>query len=92
MLWEPPRGQAPEALGELVGSRRADVLLALDQARSTAELARRLDVPNSSVSQHLRFLRRSGLVDGHRVGRMVLYMRSPLGDQLAGQSEQGGGS
>jgi DNA-binding transcriptional ArsR family regulator len=35
------------------------------------------------VSQHLAVLRDSGLVNGHRVGRVVLYARSPTGDYLA---------
>ena len=29
-------------------------------------------------------LRAAGLVQGHRVGRVVLYLRSPAGDTLVG--------
>jgi hypothetical protein len=85
-LWEPVRSAAPEALGALIGPRRASVLAALDSPRSTTELARDLDLSPGSVSQHLSVLRAAGLVDAHRVGRSVLYVRSPTGDTLAGGS------
>jgi DNA-binding transcriptional ArsR family regulator len=82
MLWEPSDAAAPEALAALLGGRRAAILLALDQPRSTAELARLLHVPDSSVSQHLAVLREASLLTGHRVGRVVLYMRSAAGEGL----------
>lgn len=83
-LWEPGRPAAPEALTALIGRVRASVLLALDSPRSTTDLARSLDVSAGGVSQHLGVLRKAGLVDGHRVGRNVLYLRSPAGDALVG--------
>jgi hypothetical protein len=83
-LWEPGQTAAPEALAQLLGRRRAAVLAALHAPRSTTELARSLGLSPGSVSQHLAVLRDAGLVNGHRVGRMVLYMRSPTGDSLAG--------
>jgi DNA-binding transcriptional ArsR family regulator len=82
MLWEPSEVPLPEALAALLGRRRGAILLSLDQPRSTAELARRLEVSDSSVSQHLAVLSRAGLVSGHRVGRVVLYLRSATGDAL----------
>jgi DNA-binding transcriptional ArsR family regulator len=82
MLWEP--GQpAPDALAALLGRRRASVLAALEVPRSTTELARALELAPASVSQHLAVLSDAGLVNGHRVGRAVLYARSPAGDLLA---------
>ena len=84
-LWEPDQGAPPEALRSLLGARRASVLRALDAPRPTIELARRLGVSPGSVSQHLRVLHAAGLVTGHRVGRKVLYLRTGLGDQLAGR-------
>lgn len=81
-LWEPGRPRSPEALTALVGRLRGAVLLALDRPRSTTDLARALGVSAGGVSQHLTILRDSGLVHRHRVGRIVLYMRSPAGDDL----------
>ena len=52
--------------------------------RSTTDLARALGVSAGGVSQHLGVLRAAGLVHGHRVGRSVLYLRSPVGDGLVG--------
>jgi hypothetical protein len=83
-LWDTGRAAAPDALGALLGKVRAGVLMALDRPRSTTDLARALGVSAGGVSQHLSVLREAGLVHGHRVGRMVLYLRSPAGDGLVG--------
>jgi Family of unknown function (DUF5937)/Helix-turn-helix domain len=83
-LWEPQRPAAPQALAGVLGRVRAGVLTALDSPRSTTELARSLGVTPGGVSQHLGALRAAGLVQGHRVGRVVLYLRSPAGDTLVG--------
>ncbi len=83
-LWEPGRAAPPDALGALLGRLRAGVLMALDRPRSTTDLARALGVSAGGVSQHLSILRAAGLVHGHRVGRVVLYLRSPAGDGLVG--------
>jgi len=82
-LWEPGQSAAPEALAQLLGRRRAAVLSALGAPLSTTELARSLGLSAASVSQHLAVLRDAGLVNGHRVGRVVLYTRSPTGESLA---------
>ena len=83
-LWETGRPAAPDALGALLGKVRAAVLMALDRPRSTTDLAGALGVSAGGVSQHLGVLRAAGLVHGHRVGRVVLYLRSPAGDGLVG--------
>jgi hypothetical protein len=83
-LWETDRAAAPDALGALLGKVRAAVLMALDHPRSTTDLARALGISAGGVSQHLGILRAAGLVHGHRVGRVVLYLRSPAGDGLVG--------
>jgi DNA-binding transcriptional ArsR family regulator len=62
------------------------VLAGLHSPRSTTELARALDLSPGSVSQHLSVLRDAGLVNAHRVRRVVLYMRSPTGDALVQES------
>ena len=86
-LWEQRRQPGRGPLKALLGPNRAAVLEALDQPASTTDLAARLSLSPGGVSQHLGVLRRSGLVHGHRVGRVVLYMRSALGDQLLDPGE-----
>ncbi|MGW1873749.1 ArsR/SmtB family transcription factor [Streptomyces sp. NPDC001975] len=54
----------------------------LAQPAGTTELAQRLGVSPGTVSQHLGVLHRAGLVTRARHGHLVLYLRSPLGDQL----------
>ncbi|MEU8341631.1 DUF5937 family protein [Spirillospora sp. NPDC048832] len=95
MLSYPPRGVATlwetgwpdepraDALAALIGRRRADLLAALARPAATTDLARRLGVTAGAVSQHLGVLRACGLVTGHRMGRRVLYVRTPAGDALA---------
>jgi DNA-binding transcriptional ArsR family regulator len=83
-LWDQAGPAIPEALAALLGRRRAGILTALDAPRSTTDLARKLDAPASGISQHLAVLRDAGLVSAHRVGRVVLYLRSPLGEALIG--------
>ncbi|MBE1535105.1 ArsR/SmtB family transcription factor [Actinomadura algeriensis] len=86
-LWETRRPAGPDgaaaALAALLGRRRAGLLLALGSPASTTELAGRLGVTPAAVSQHLGVLRGCGLVTGHRLGRRVLYSRTPAGDALA---------
>lgn len=83
-LWssEPPVDTA--ALGSLIGAPRARLLGLLAEPLATVEIARRLRVTPSAVSQHLRVLHTTGLVTRARAGRQVLYARSALGDQLIG--------
>jgi DNA-binding transcriptional ArsR family regulator len=90
MLWEPARPVAAEALGALLGRVRAGVLTALDRPRSTTDLAGTLGLSAGGVSQHLGVLRKAGLVHGHRVGRVVLYLRSPAGDGLVAAATSDG--
>jgi DNA-binding transcriptional ArsR family regulator len=82
MLWSPERPASPHALARLLGRNRAAILAALDQPRSTSELARVLELTAGGVSQHLAVLRAAGLVSSRRVQRAVLYLRSPEGDAL----------
>jgi DNA-binding transcriptional ArsR family regulator len=82
MLWAPPPPADPGALVSLLGSTRVRLLALLREPLPTIELARRLRVTPSAVSQHLRVLRATGLVSSARDGRKVLYRRSSLGDDL----------
>ncbi|MFH8887727.1 ArsR family transcriptional regulator [Streptomyces sp. NPDC017949] len=85
-LW----GSAPvvtaPALAALLGAPRARLLGLLEEPLPTVEIARRLKVTPSAVSQHLRVLHATGLVTRARDGRHVLYRRSPLGDRLTGHA------
>ena len=78
-LWEPAE-QAPGALADLLGRRRAAILTALPA--TTQELARAHAASAAGVSEHLAVLRRAGLVSGHRDGRAVRYARTAAGDAL----------
>ncbi|MQS15315.1 helix-turn-helix transcriptional regulator [Streptomyces kaniharaensis] len=90
----PARGQAgmtgasapvpPQALEALLGAPKARLLALLAEPASTTDLAYRLGVTPSAVSQHLSVLAATGLVTRARHGRSVLYRRSPLGDELTG--------
>lgn len=82
-LWAPVSERDLGALTDLLGRPRARVLQMLDEPLPTVELARRLEVTPSAVSQHLKVLRATGLVAGARDRRQVLYRRTALGDQLS---------
>jgi len=79
-----------EALGELLGRRRAGILVALRDEATTTELARRLAASPAGVSEHLGVLRRAGLVRARRDGRAVLYSRTAAGDVLTAPSSSPG--
>ncbi|GII00400.1 ArsR/SmtB family transcription factor [Planobispora takensis] len=83
-LWEPAPVADAAALVSLLGAPRARLLGLLAEPTPTVELARRLRVTPSAVSQHLRVLHATGLVSRARDGRRVLYRLSPLGEELTG--------
>jgi DNA-binding transcriptional ArsR family regulator len=78
-LWtnEPPT--AGRSLELLLGKGRAEVLLSLDPPSSTLEIAQRLKLVPSGVSEHLGVLRQAGLVESQRRGRFVYYRLSQTG-------------
>ncbi|MFE6719054.1 ArsR/SmtB family transcription factor [Streptomyces albidoflavus] len=94
-VWYPARGLAtvwhhrtpapPSEVAELLGRTRARVLSALTDPAGTTDLAKLLEVSPATVSQHLGVLHRAGLVTRARQGHLVLYLCSPLGDQLLGR-------
>ena len=67
------------ALRRLLGSTRARLLKHLATPTTTSQLADQFRVSPSAVSQHLSWLRRSGLVAPQRRGRSVYYELSPIG-------------
>jgi hypothetical protein len=89
LLWEGGQPAPTHALASVLGRGRAAVLLSLDAPRSTADVARRLDITPGGASQHLSTLKAAGLVSSNRHGRSVLYARSPLADELVSASNGG---
>ena len=81
-LWEPPPRQVPDGLAGALGRSRARLLSELDIPLSTTDLASRTGLTAGAVSQHLTALRGAGLVVGHRVGRVVLYARTGVAEDL----------
>ena len=81
-LWSgtlPPAHAATEAL---MGKGRARIFVQLEIPATTHELAGRLRLAPSSVSQHLSALKQAGLIDPRRRGRAVYYALSERGRQL----------
>lgn len=72
----------PESLAALIGSTRAWVLGAIDEGCTTSELARRVGVNTSSISQHTTVLREARLIRTTRIGKSVLHTLTPLGESL----------
>ncbi|WP_033220629.1 ArsR/SmtB family transcription factor [Kitasatospora phosalacinea] len=70
------------ALARLLGGGRAQILRNLETPATTSELALLLAQSVGTVGGHLAILRDTGLVERTRVGRRVLYHRTPLGDRL----------
>lgn len=91
VLCYPARGRArlwsaaspvDEHLAALLGATRAALLAELGAPATTTQLALRLNLTAGGASQHLKVLYNSGLVRRTRAGRVVLYERSELGDEL----------
>ncbi|MGY0466184.1 DUF5937 family protein [Kitasatospora sp. cg17-2] len=89
LLWERPRPSA-EGLSAVLGRTRAALLDALAEPLSTPELADRLGVSPSAVSQHLGALRGAGLVSTRRTGRTALHLRTVSGTALTSTAGEAG--
>ncbi|MDT0341801.1 ArsR/SmtB family transcription factor [Streptomyces litchfieldiae] len=77
-----PEGAPPPALRALLGGTRAAILTELAAPRSTTQLVALTGFGLGSVGGHLKVLRDAGLVTRRRSGRLVLYYRTRLGDEL----------
>ncbi|MGW0821977.1 helix-turn-helix domain-containing protein [Streptomyces sp. NPDC002845] len=83
----------PAALGALLGHTRARVLALLDSPMSTTQLVALTGQGLGSVGRHLKVLLDARLVRRRRVGRSVLYFRTPAGEVLVtAQEGRGHGS
>lgn len=81
-LWHPELPEATEGLEHLLGTSRARLLKQLAAPATPGELAQRLHVTPSAVSQQLGWLREAGLVLTIRRGRSRSYELSHVGHAL----------
>lgn len=81
------RAVAGPALARLVGAARANVLRQAAAPKTTTGIAKVLALSSATVSFHLRALLEAGLVERKRVGRLVLYTQTPLGEALVNASD-----
>ncbi|MGW6614537.1 winged helix-turn-helix domain-containing protein [Streptomyces erythrochromogenes] len=81
-LWYGEDGEP--ALRALLGRTRADILDSLREARSTGEVAGRLNISSPSASKHLTILRRAGFITTRRRRNSALHSLTPLGEAILG--------
>ncbi|MFJ3928433.1 ArsR/SmtB family transcription factor [Streptomyces sp. NPDC090022] len=81
-LWQGREGES--ALRALLGRTRADVLVTLQDARSTGEIAEQLQISNPSASKHVTVLRRAGFVTTERRENSSVHLLTPLGEAILG--------
>ena len=72
-----------DPLAPLLGRSRAGLLLALATPSSTTQLAALTGATVGATGDHLKVLLDARLVARERIGRSVVYRRTPLGDALA---------
>lgn len=86
------RGHSTGASGMagVIGSTRVRLLELLDEPRPGHVLAGRLGVSAPTVSYHLARLRRGGLVEGIRLGREILYVRTAKAERLTAGAPRSG--
>jgi predicted ArsR family transcriptional regulator len=65
-VW-PADQHGDDALAALIGQRQAQILRELDRPASTLQLAQRMQASAGGISDHLKVLRRAGLVTGCRL-------------------------
>jgi DNA-binding transcriptional ArsR family regulator len=85
----PQRTRHEDSLGRLIGTGRAAILQELEHPATSSELAAQLGQSLGTIGGHLAVLRDAELIVGTRVGRRVVYRRTPTGDLLATRRADG---
>ena len=85
-LWASAPDTSTAPLAAVVGRTRATILALLELPMSTTQLAAQMSLAAPTLSVHLTSLRAAGILTARRDGRVVLYQRTPLGDQLVAAS------
>lgn len=76
----PRAATTSDAFNAIAEPRRRDILVMLAlRERPVGEIVEELDLPQPSVSKHLRVLWDVGLVDARRDGKQMLYRTNPEG-------------
>lgn len=83
-LWE-THGRLPKGTAAVLGRTKAALLEALSEPLTTGQLAARLALTPSAVSQHLGALRDAGLIATDRRGRTALHTRTTRASLLWGR-------
>lgn len=79
---EPAAGRPDTPDARLLGHTRAAILRATVNGPTTGDLARRLGISPSNVSQHTHVLRDAGLITSRRFAGHVIHTITPLGESL----------
>lgn len=82
--WARDATETADALGALLGSARAEILLGAGAARTTSQTAHDAGIAVSTASHHLTVLRDAGLIASERDGARMLHLRTPLGEAMVG--------
>jgi DNA-binding MarR family transcriptional regulator len=75
----------PTPLARLVGQRRARILEALREAKTTGQTADSTGIAISTASEHLHELVLARVVERQRSGRFVYYVLSEFGQRLVNE-------